>query len=85
MPPRRQHLLGSKTFSPCQFRLRLLEDVNLADFVPGVETYEVATKVELFPAPEGVRMASGLTGCMMISELDKLAARIARRQPRALP
>ncbi|MBS0298155.1 MAG: SRPBCC domain-containing protein [Proteobacteria bacterium] len=29
---------------------------TLTDFVPGVEPYEVATVVELKPAPEGVRM-----------------------------
>jgi uncharacterized protein YndB with AHSA1/START domain len=30
--------------------------VHLADFIPGVEPYDVATVVELFPTPEGVRM-----------------------------
>lgn len=35
---------------------RRLAYVHLADFVPGVEPYDVATVVELHPVPEGVRM-----------------------------
>jgi len=35
---------------------RRLAYVHLADFVPGVEPYDVATVVELHPSPEGVRM-----------------------------
>ena len=36
--------------------LRRLAYVHLADFVPGVEPYDVATVVELQPTAEGVRM-----------------------------
>lgn len=36
--------------------LRRLAYLTLADFVPGVAAYEVATQVELFPVAEGVRM-----------------------------
>jgi uncharacterized protein YndB with AHSA1/START domain len=35
---------------------RRLGYVHLADFIPGVEPYDVATVVELHPVPEGVRM-----------------------------
>lgn len=30
--------------------------VNLADFIPGVAAYDVATSVDLFASPQGVRM-----------------------------
>jgi uncharacterized protein YndB with AHSA1/START domain len=36
--------------------LRRLAYLTLADFVPGVGAFDVATQVELFPVPEGVRM-----------------------------
>ena len=36
--------------------LRRLAYVHLADFIPGVEPYDVATVVELQPIAEGVRM-----------------------------
>ena len=36
-------------------RRRLAYD-HLADFIPGVEPYAVATLVELHPGPQGVRM-----------------------------
>jgi len=35
---------------------RRLAYVHLADFIPGVEPYDVATLLELFPGPRGVRM-----------------------------
>jgi uncharacterized protein YndB with AHSA1/START domain len=35
---------------------RRLVYVHLADFIPGVEPYDVATEVELFPTDTGVRM-----------------------------
>lgn len=37
-------------------RLRRLEYTHLADFIPGVEPYDVATIVELHPAGERVRL-----------------------------
>jgi uncharacterized protein YndB with AHSA1/START domain len=36
--------------------LKRLAYVHLADFIPGVEPYDVATVVELHPTPQGVRM-----------------------------
>jgi hypothetical protein len=76
--------------------LRRLAYVHLADFIPGVEPYDVATVVELQPTPDGVRMT--LTFDAMHndewteravmgwkSELGKadavLAARAVERQP----
>jgi Activator of Hsp90 ATPase homolog 1-like protein len=76
--------------------LRRLAYLHRADFIPGVEPYDVATVVELHPASEGVRMV--LTFDAMHSdewteravmgwesELGKLAAgldhRLARGQP----
>jgi len=35
---------------------RRLAYVHLADFIPGVEPYDVATVVELHETPDGVRM-----------------------------
>jgi uncharacterized protein YndB with AHSA1/START domain len=35
---------------------RRLAYLHLADFIPGVEPYDVATLVELFPSARGVRM-----------------------------
>jgi hypothetical protein len=35
---------------------RRLAYTHLADFIPGVEPYDVATLVELFSSPQGVRM-----------------------------
>jgi uncharacterized protein YndB with AHSA1/START domain len=35
---------------------RRLAYTNIADFIPGVETYEVAMTVELDVSPQGVRM-----------------------------
>ena len=35
---------------------RRLAYTHLADFIPGVEPYDVATVVELCPAAQGVRM-----------------------------
>lgn len=70
---------------------RRLAYVHLADFIPGVEPYDVATVVELTPTPQGVRMT--LTFDAMHSdewtqratmgwesELAKLAAVLAARQ-----
>ena len=36
--------------------LRRLAYMHLADFIPGVAPYDVATRVELHPTAEGVRM-----------------------------
>ena len=36
--------------------LRRLAYIHLADFIPGVEPYDVATVVELEPTAQGVRM-----------------------------
>jgi uncharacterized protein YndB with AHSA1/START domain len=68
--------------------LRRLAYLTLADFVPGVAAYEVATQVELFPIPTGVRMVltidrmhdeiwteRAIAGWE--SQLNKLAAHIA--------
>lgn len=70
---------------------RRLAYVHLADFIPGVEPYDVATVVELESTPQGVRMA--LTFDAMHSdewtqraamgwqsELDKLATVVAARK-----
>lgn len=69
---------------------RRLAYVHLADFIPGIEPYDIATVVELHPVPEGVRMV--LTFDAMHSdewtqravmgwegELGKLAAVLADR------
>lgn len=69
---------------------RRLAYVHLADFIPGIEPYDIATVVELYPVPEGVRMV--LTFDAMHSdewtqravtgwegELGKLAAVLADR------
>jgi uncharacterized protein YndB with AHSA1/START domain len=70
--------------------LRRLSYIHLADFIPGVEPYDVATEVELRPTAGGVRMI--LTFDAMHndewtkravmgweSELGKLGALIAAR------
>ncbi len=70
---------------------RRLAYVHLADFIPGVEPYDVATVVELAPTPQGIRMT--LTFDAMHSdewtqravmgwesELGKLAALVAARK-----
>jgi uncharacterized protein YndB with AHSA1/START domain len=70
---------------------RRLAYVHLADFIPGVEPYDVATVVELESTPQGVRMV--LTFDAMHSdewtqravmgresELNKLAAVVAARK-----
>ena len=72
--------------------LRRLAYVHLADFIPGVEPYDVATVVELQPIAEGVRLIlsfdamhsdewteRAVTGWEC--ELDKLGAVMARRAP----
>lgn len=71
--------------------LKRLAYVHLADFIPGVEPYDVATVVELHRTPDGVRMV--LTFDAMHSdewtnratmgwegELGKLAAILERRE-----
>lgn len=78
------------TYSEVIARHRLAY-VHLADFIPGVEPYDVATVVELESTPQGVRMA--LTFDAMHSdewtqraamgwqsELDKLATVVAARK-----
>ena len=70
--------------------LRRLAYVHLADFIPGVEPYDVATVVELQPTSEGVRMILSFDAMHSDewtqravmgwnSELDKLAALISAR------
>lgn len=74
---------------------RRLAYVHLADFIPGVEPYDVATVVELESTPQGVRMA--LTFDAMHSdewtqraamgwqsELDKLATVVAASKAKGL-
>ena len=43
--------------------LRHLGYVHLADFAPGVASYEIATLVELQPSSKGVRMVLASTRC----------------------
>ncbi|MBX3232630.1 MAG: SRPBCC domain-containing protein [Labilithrix sp.] len=43
------------TYSEVQPRRRLAY-VHLADFIPGVDPYDVATVVEFHPSPDGVRL-----------------------------
>jgi len=73
-------------------RPRRLAFTQLADFIPNVKPYEVATKVELDTVPEGVRMILTLdamhddqwTRLAVMgweSELDKLAKRLERAEP----
>jgi hypothetical protein len=45
--------------------LRRLGYFTLADFVPRVVAYEVATLVEMHPSAKGVRMVLTLTRCTM--------------------
>jgi uncharacterized protein YndB with AHSA1/START domain len=52
MPVTVEHRL---TFTEVVPRRRLAY-THLADFIPGVKTYEVATTVEFDPSPQGVRM-----------------------------
>ncbi len=47
------------TYTDIVPRTRLAYD-HLADFIPGVEAYTVATIVEMIPGPEGVRMVLSL-------------------------
>ena len=65
--------------------------VHLADFIPGVEPYDVATIVELRETPEGVHMALSFdamhndewTGRAVMgwtSEIGKLGERLASLQ-----
>jgi uncharacterized protein YndB with AHSA1/START domain len=73
--------------------LRRLAYIHLADFIPGVDPYDVATVVELQPTADGVRMIltfdamhndewTKLATMGWESELEKLAAVLAaRRQP----
>jgi len=74
--------------------LRRLAYVHLADFIPGVDPYDVATVVELQPTAEGVRMTLTLdpmhneewTQRAVMgweSELGKLETRLAARSPSA--
>jgi uncharacterized protein YndB with AHSA1/START domain len=73
--------------------LRRLAYIHLADFIPGVDPYDVATVVELQPIADGVRMVltfdamhsdewTKLATMGWESEFEKLAAVLAaRRQP----
>ena len=71
--------------------LRRLAYVHLADFIPGVEPYDIATVVELQPVAEGVRMTLSFDAMHSDewteravmgwnSELDKLGALILARK-----
>ena len=73
-------------------RPRRLAFTQLADFIPNVKPYEVATTVELNTVREGVRMILTLdamhddqwTRLAVMgweSELDKLAKRLERAEP----
>jgi uncharacterized protein YndB with AHSA1/START domain len=72
---------------------RRLAFTMLADFVPGVTPYVVATLVEIHPAPNGVRMVitqdamhdeqwSKMAKMGRESELDRLAKLLAQRRQR---
>ena len=74
--------------------LRRLAYVHLADFIPGVDPYDVATVVELQATAEGIRMTLTLdpmhneewTQRAVMgweSELGKLETRLAARSPSA--
>jgi uncharacterized protein YndB with AHSA1/START domain len=77
--------------------LRRLAYVHLADFIPGVDPYDVATLVELQPTADGVRMIltfdamhsdewTKLATMGWESELDKLAVVLsATDRPGARP
>ena len=78
------------TFTEVDPRRRLAY-VHLADFIPGVEPYDVATIVELRETPEGVHMALSFDAMHndewteravmgWTSEIGKLAERLASRQ-----
>jgi len=65
---------------------------NLADFIPGVEPYEITMVVELYVVPHGVRMVltqdamhdaqwTKLATMGWESELGKLAKLLERRYP----
>jgi uncharacterized protein YndB with AHSA1/START domain len=77
------------TFAEVEPRRRLAY-IHLADFIPGVDPYDVATIVELQPTADGVRMIltfdamhndewTKLATMGWESELDKLAAVLAGR------
>lgn len=70
--------------------LRRLAYIHLADFIPGVDPYDVATVVELQPTADGVRMIltfdamhsdewTRLATMGWESELEKLSAVLASR------
>jgi uncharacterized protein YndB with AHSA1/START domain len=63
--------------------------LHAADFIPGVEPYDVAHRVELFPSADGVRMLlrfeamhdehwTGMAVAGWENELEKLASALAR-------
>jgi uncharacterized protein YndB with AHSA1/START domain len=71
---------------------RRLAYIHRADFIPGVEPYDVATRVELYPSAQGVRMVLSFdpmhdkqwTQRAVMgweSELGKLARVLERRAP----
>ena len=64
---------------------------DMADFIPGVEPYEVHTEIDFVPVPEGVRIVltfdrmhderwTELAKLGRESELDRLAKVLAARQ-----
>ncbi len=88
---------GMPTTTECLIRftevepLRRLAYVHLADFIPGVKPYDVATVVELERVPAGVRMVLSLDAMHAdlwterasmgwANELDRLGARLAERR-----
>jgi uncharacterized protein YndB with AHSA1/START domain/uncharacterized protein YdhG (YjbR/CyaY superfamily) len=74
--------------------LRRLAYSTVADFIPGVEPYEVATVVELHPVARGVKLAliqdamhdrqwTEMAKAGFESQLDKLAGRVAAAKVRS--
>jgi len=87
MPVTTEHRLTFTEVSPP----RRLAYHDMADFIPGVEPYEVSTLIELVPVPDGVRVVltfdrmhderwTELAKLGRESELDRLAKVLAARQ-----
>ena len=88
MPVVNEHRLTFTEIAP----LRRLAYVHLADFIPGVAPYEVATVVELHPGADGVRMTlsfdpmhddqwTRMAEMGWAEQLGKLARVVAGRAP----
>ena len=87
MPVTTEHRLTFTEVSPP----RRLAYHDMADFIPGVEPYEVSTLIEFVPVPDGVRVVltfdrmhderwTELAKLGRESELDRLAKVLAARQ-----